>query len=287
MPISVGISMVVRFDLHADVARLAEDLGYDGVWFPEHLIWPAAFDGQSPYDDGHPPVDPRIPTLDVLMWMVTIAQATSRIRLGTFVYNLALRHPFVAARAVQTLDIISGGRVDFGVGAGWSQREYEATGVTFTTRGRRLEECIDVCRDLWTKDPVTHDGEHFAFGPVHFLPKPAQERIPILIGGNSDAALARAGRVGDGWIGMTDTPEATAERVAKIERAAAGRTVQIVTGGEVGSVADLQAYADAGVDRIIVLPWRKSREAMDGLRGFAEEILEPARASGLVAEVPR
>jgi probable F420-dependent oxidoreductase len=279
LPISVGISMVVRFDLQADVARLAEDLGYDGLWFPEHLIWPAAFDGQSPYDDGHPPVDPRIPTLDVLMWMVTIAQVTSRIRLGTFVYNLSLRHPFVAARAVQTLDIISGGRVDFGVGAGWSQREYEATGVTFKTRGRRLEECIEVCRDLWTKDPVTHDGEQFAFGPVHFFPKPVQARVPILIGGNSDAALARAGRVGDGWIGMTDTPAATAERVAKI-----GSNVQIVTGGDVSSLADLQAYADAGVDRIIVLPWRKSKEALDGLRGFAKEVLEPARASGLVTE---
>lgn len=277
MTISVGISMVVRFDLQADVARLAEDLGYDGLWFPEHLIWPAAFDGQSPYDDGHPPVDPRIPTLDVLMWMVTIAQATSRIRLGTFVYNLSLRHPFVAARAVQTLDIISGGRVDFGVGAGWSEREYTATGVDFRSRGRRLEESIQICRDLWTQDPVAHEGEHFQFGPVHFQPKPPQGRVPVLIGGNSDAALARAGRVGDGWIGMNDTPAATAERVAKI-----GRPVQIVTGGDVRTVEDLQAFADAGVNRIIVVPWRKSKEALDGLRGFAKDVLEPARARGLV-----
>ena len=278
MTISVGLAMRVRFDLQADVARLAEDLGYDGLWFPEHLVWPADLDGLSPYADGHPPANPRIPTLDTLMWMVTIAQVTERIRLGTYVYNLALRHPLVAARAVQTLDVVSGGRVDLGVGAGWSKGEYDAAGVDFRTRGRRLDECIRACRALWSEDPVSFDGELVSFGAVHFEPKPPQGLVPILIGGESEAAMDRAARLGDGWIGMYETPESVAKRVARI-----GRPVQIVTGGSVTSVDDLQAYADAGVDRLIVSPWRKSTEALDGIRGFAEHVLEPGRKAGLVS----
>ncbi|MDX6741459.1 LLM class F420-dependent oxidoreductase [Actinocorallia sp. A-T 12471] len=282
MTISVGLSMLVRYDLQADVARLADDLGYDGLWFPEHLIWPADFGGASPYeDDDHPPVDPRIPTYDALLWMATLAQVTSRIRLGTYVYNLSLRHPFVAARAVQTLDVISGGRVDFGVGAGWSRAEYAAVGVDFASRGRRVDENIAVCRKLWTDDPVSHKGEFYAFDPVHFLPKPPQGRVPILIGGVSNAALSRAARLGDGWIGMRHSPADIAAKRARL-----GEDVTIVTGAHIRTVEDLRAYEAAGADRVIVVPWRRSTDALTSIRSFAEEILQPARTEGLLTTDP-
>ena len=280
--VKFGVAMRVRYALHRDVAQAAEDLGFESVWFPEHLIWPIDFDGKSPYADGHPPVDPRIPTYDALAWMVTVAVATQSLRLGTYVYNLGLRSPFVAARAVQTLDVISGGRVDFGIGAGWNEREYTAVGVDFTTRGRRVDEAIDVCRKLWADDVVTHDGEFFSFGPVVFEPKPPQTLLPIHIGGESVPALRRTVQRGDGWIGMAHTPDSAAERVATLRKllAEAGRdplSVQVTVGGDASTPADVAAYANAGVDRIIVSPWRRSDDAITGLERFAAEVLAPFR----------
>jgi probable F420-dependent oxidoreductase len=277
-----GVAMRVRYALHNDVAQAAEDLGYGSAWFPEHLIWPVDFDGKSPFADGHPPVDPRIPTYDALMWMATVAVATRTLRLGTYVYNLGLRSPFVTARAVQTLDVISAGRVDFGIGAGWNEREYAAVGIDFASRGRRVDEALDVCRKLWVDDVVTHEGEFFPFGPVVFEPKPPQGLVPIHIGGESPAALRRTVRTGDGWIGMTQTPDTAAETVSTLRKllADAGRdpsTVQVTVGGDVASPADVTAYASAGVDRLIVSPWRKSDDAISGLESFADEVLVPYR----------
>jgi probable F420-dependent oxidoreductase len=274
--------MRVRYAMHNDVAQAAEELGYESAWFPEHLIWPVEFDGRSPYADGHPPVDPRIPTYDALVWMTTVAVATNTLRLGTYVYNLGLRSPFVAARAVQTLDVISNGRVDFGIGAGWNEREYAAVGVDFASRGRRVDDAIEVCRKLWTDDVVTHDGEFFPFGPVVFEPKPPQGLVPIHVGGESLPALRRVARTGDGWIAMSQSPESAAEWVTTLRKllAEAGRdpsTVQVTVGGAVSSPADVAAYADAGVDRIIVSPWRKSDDAIGGLQKFAAEVLTPYR----------
>jgi probable F420-dependent oxidoreductase len=275
-----GIAMRVRYAMHNEVAQAAEGLGFESAWFPEHLIWPVEFDGRSPYNDGHVPVDPRIPTYDALMWMGTVAAATTTLRLGTYVYNLGLRSPFVAARAVQTLDVISGGRVDFGIGAGWNEREYTAVGVDFTTRGRRVDEAIEVCRKLWTGDVITHDGEFFPFGPVVFEPKPPQGLVPIHIGGESMAALRRTARCGDGWIGMDSTPEKAAERVSALSTllAEAGRDrseVEVTVGGRVSSPAEVAAYADAGVDRLIVSPWRKSDDAIASMQTFARDVLAP------------
>jgi probable F420-dependent oxidoreductase len=271
-----GVAMRVRYALHNDVAQAAEELGFESAWFPEHLIWPTEFDGRSPYSDGHPPVDPRIPTYDALMWMVTVALATETLRLGTYVYNLGLRSPFMAARAVQTLDLVSGGRVEFGIGAGWNDREYAAVGVDFASRGRRVNEAIEVCRALWTGDVITHEGEFFPFGPVVFEPKPPQGLVPIHIGGESTPALRRAAHIGDGWIGMAQTAASAAEHVAVLRKllADAGRdAVQVTVGGDPQSPADVAAYEEAGVDRVIVSPWGKSDEAIAGLERFAADVI--------------
>jgi len=271
--------MRVRYDLQAEVAQAAEELGYDSLWFPEHLVWSADYDGRSPYEDGHPPVDPTIPTYDALMWMVTIAQATSTIRIGTYVYNISLRHPHIVARAAQTLDIISNGRLDLGIGAGWNKYEYAAADVDFASRGRRVEETVAVCRALWTGAPkaeVAHHGEFFDFDHVVFEPKPPQGSIPIHVGGVTPVALSRAGRIGDGWLGMEDSPANVVERVTAIRAAAeaAGRdpsAIELTVGGIASTDEDVKAYAAAGIDRIIVSPWRGSKNAIDGLKRYAEE----------------
>ena len=128
-----------------------------------------------------------------------LAAHTTTIRLGTWVYVLPLRHPFAAARSFATLDVLSGGRAEVGVGVGWLEGEFAAAGVDFASRGRRTDEALEVCRRLWSEPTVEHHGEFFSFPPVAFEPKPIQRPWPRLhVGGESPAALRRAARFGGG-----------------------------------------------------------------------------------------
>src|SRR5262245_9477831 len=136
----------------APVTEAADELGFDSVWLPEHLVLPVAMAG-SPYDvdagaDAHPPVPPTTPIFDAATYLAFLAGRTRQLRLGTYVYLLGIRHPFISARAFATLDIVSGGRAELGAGAGWLKSEWDAVGLDFATRGRRLDEAIAVCRRL-------------------------------------------------------------------------------------------------------------------------------------------
>ena len=196
----------------ADAAHAADERGFESVWLPEHLVLPVAMAGQLVPGEEHPPIPPSTPVFDAPAWLSWLAATTTNVRLGTFVYLLAIRHPFVGARAFATLDVVSGGRAEVGVGAGWMTTEWDAVGLDPRTRGRRLDEAIDVVRRLWTEDVVEHHGELYDFGPVMFEPKPVQSpHPPIVIGGESERALRRAATRGDGWIGMFHTPASAAE----------------------------------------------------------------------------
>ncbi len=203
----IGLALVHRSQWLAMTA-LCEELGFESVWFPDHLVFTEAMSG-SPYtDDDHPPVPPTTPLYEPMAYLSFLAAHTNRVRLGTYVYLFGLRHPFVSARAFATLDEVSGGRAEAGVGSGWLPGEWEAVGWDFHTRGRRLDEAIDVAKRLWTDEVVEHHGEFFSFPPVVFEPKPVQRPYPpILVGGESTAALRRAVVRGDGWISMPHTFE--------------------------------------------------------------------------------
>jgi len=256
------------------VTEEADRLGFESVWLPEHLVFPVEM-ARSPYPgQEHPPVPPSTPAFDAFAFLGFLAGRTSSVMLGTHVYNIGLRHPFIAARAVQTLDIISGGRALFGVGASWLESEWVATGLDFRSRGRRIDEAIDVCKRLWTEEVVEHHGEFFDFDAVMFEPKPVQKpHPPVLVGGESPAALRRTAKLGDGWIGLGHTPESVTEPIKRIAELREDRArVEITIGGDVRSRADAERLEAAGVDRVIVSPWRKSPEAIDGLRRFAEAL---------------
>jgi len=259
-----------------DITLEAEALGFESVWLPEHLIFTTRMSRSPHPGETHPPVPPNTPIYDAFAYLGYLAGRTERIRLGTHVYNIGLRHPFVTARAVQTLDIVSGGRVEFGIGASWLEEEWVAAELDFASRGRRVDECIDVCRRLWTEDEVTHAGEFFSFEGAVFVPKPVQRPgPPILVGGESKAALRRAARLGDGWIGMHHDFESGAAQIAALREllAAEGRDAadfQFCLGGTVGSPADARRWEDIGVTRMVFSPWTSSREAIDGMRRFAE-----------------
>ena len=257
----------------------AEALGFESCWLPEHLVLTEDMSGSPHPGEDTPPIPPTTPVFDAFVMLAALAARTSRIRLGTNVYLLGLRHPFTAARAVQTLDIVSGGRAEIGIGAGWLRQEWRATGLDPATRGRRLDEALSVCRRLWSEDVIAHEGEFFRFEPMHFEPKPIQKpHPPIHVGGESEAALRRAARAGDGWIGIEQSPQQVGESVARLTslRAECGRShrpFEVTIGANLKSREDIECYREAGVDRIIVRPWRRSPEAIEGIRSFAERFL--------------
>jgi len=262
-----------------DATLEAERLGYESVWLPEHLVLTVAMSRSPHPGEEHPPVPPTTPVFDAFTYLGYLAGRTERLRLGTHVYNLGLRHPFIAARAVQTLDIVSGGRLEFGIGASWLEEEWKAAELDFHTRGRRVDETLEVCKRLWSQAEVAHDGEFFQFDAVSFEPKPIQKPWPpILVGGESEAALTRAARAGDGWIGMAhsfESAEGSIERLRQLlaEHDRAGDPFQICLGGPVESRDDVKRWDDLGVTRLIVSPWARSKEAIDGMRRFAELVV--------------
>jgi probable F420-dependent oxidoreductase len=261
-----------------DVTRQADAVGFESVWLPEHLVIPVAASG-SPHDGAeHPPIPAHVPVFDVFAYMAHLAALTDRITLGTSVYNIGLRHPFVTARAATTVDVLSGGRLALGIGSSWLREEWEAVGLDFDTRGARVDEAIEVCRRLWTEETIEHHGRCFDFAPVAFEPKPVQAGGPALhIGGDGAIALRRTATVGAGWIPMNHTVEQLGPPLAKLRKLceALGRTtpVQVTLHGTVVRPDDIARYADAGVTRLIVTPWSRTSEAIDGLARFADEFI--------------
>ncbi|MBI4012749.1 MAG: LLM class flavin-dependent oxidoreductase [Candidatus Rokubacteria bacterium] len=204
------------------LAARIEALGYDAIWVGDHIQF-------------H---DPRLESLTVLSHLAAV---TRRVRLGTCVYLLALRHPTVVAKSVGTLDILSGGRVVFGVGVGGEfPKEFEACGIPYDERGARVDEGIAVCRLLWSRPPASFEGRFVRFTDVALDPKPVQPGgPPIWIGGRSDHALRRAVRFGDGWVAYLIAPERYRASLEKLHAfaAEAGRPLPIGQGFEPAHLA--------------------------------------------------
>jgi probable F420-dependent oxidoreductase len=182
------------------VAAAAESLGYSTAWAIDHLVLPAKVEGGYAFN----PMDPFLEPITVLG---ALALRTSRIKLGTAVLVLPYRHPIYTAKALATVDVLSGGRLIVGVGAGWMEPEFAALGVPIAERGSRTNETIDVLKALWTEDVPSYNGRHFQFGNIKSVPPPLQKpRPPILVGGMTKGALQRVVGRGDGWIALGKSP---------------------------------------------------------------------------------
>jgi probable F420-dependent oxidoreductase len=267
------------------IAKKAEEVGFGGLVVADHVFMPDIKPGEYPYStDGNPPFPLNVPWPDVWSICSAVAAITSTIEILTCVYILPLRHPLIVARAAGTAAIIADGRLTVGVGVGWLKEEFDALGVDFSKRGAITNEAIEILRKLWGEGPVTHSGRYFSFGPLFLEPSP-KVRIPIVVGGTSDAALRRTVRQGDGYIlpAMSDTAEMfkTLDRLWKAledagrERESC-RTIMVWNGSN--TVDDLCRCAEAGVDGIVVQPWSSAptlQEKLDGVERFAIERILP------------
>lgn len=262
-----------------DLAQAAEAGGFESIWVPEHVIMPVTITGapNTPHA-GEPPVSAATPAFDPWVQIATMAAHTTTLRFGTYVYNIGLRHPFITARSVTTVDNGSGGRLEFGIGASWLSQEWQAMELPFETRGRRVDETIRVIQRLFTEDVVEHDGDFYRFQPVGFVPKPVQRPGPPLhVGGDSRAAMRRAAEFGDGWIPMSQTLDTLPANLAKIQkvRADLGRTgtFQVTMGAQITSVDDARRYEEAGVTRLIVTPYTHPRHATEAFNRFSDDVI--------------
>jgi probable F420-dependent oxidoreductase len=256
------------------------------VWTVEHPVVPAGYESTYPYSPtGRMPGPDDSPIPDPLVWLAYVAAATERIRLATGILILPLRNPIVVAKELATLDHLSGGRLELGIGAGWLEEEFVAAGVPFADRGRRTDDHVAALRALWTQDVATHDGEFVSFRDCIVRPRPAQGSIPIHVGGHTPAAARRAGRLGDGFFPANGGPEKLAPLFETARRAAtdAGRdpdAIEISTGGNGafgdGALDEVRRLADLGVHRVVVgsfLFWRNPR---DDMMRYADEVISKA-----------
>lgn len=266
-----------------DVARKAEELGYDSVWLGEHVITPVESHSRYPYSgagqDAHETFHAGLPFYDPYAVLAYLAALTKTLKLAISVSIVPLHDPFHLARSVTTLDLFSGGRFLFGLGGGWLREEFEIMGRDFTTRGKRLDESIDVMESLF-KDQVTEfSGETLDFPPIGMIPKPqTQPRPPFIFGGHAKVALRRAAQRGDGWLASEASPDEVAAAVATLRsyREAAGRgdlpfEISCSVPGEIAPET-LERYAEAGVDRLVVRPWIKGRDALANMTEMAARL---------------
>jgi probable F420-dependent oxidoreductase len=277
--VAFGATLITGPRWWVPMAQTIEAAGFESLWVPEHLVMPVTMSGapNTPHA-GEPPISAATYAYDPWLQIAAMAANTTTLRLGTNVYNIGLRHPIITARALTTADAISRGRIDFGIGASWLAQEWQVMELPFESRGRRVDEIIEVIQRLFAEDEIEHDGEFYRFPPVGFLPKPVQEPWPpMLIGGDSAAAMRRAARLGDGWIPMAQTLETLPGNLARIEalRADAGRSgpFQVSVIAEVTSVDDVRRYEDAGATRLIIAPFGDPREAAERYRRFGDEII--------------
>jgi len=176
-----------------EICQRAEAAGFESVWGGEHVIMPDAIASSYPYTaDGKIPAEPDTPIPDPLIWLAFAAAAAPKLRLGTCILIVPQRNPLVLAKELATLDQLSGGRVELGLGVGWMKEEFDALGVDWARRGARNDEYVAAMRELWQAPHAEFHGDFVDFDACTSSPRPVNASIPILVGGDSEAAINRA-----------------------------------------------------------------------------------------------
>lgn len=274
--VKVGVNLALaKAGAVVALAQRAEACGYESVWLSDHAALRAdGADIVARY--GRLLYRPDADFVSPLVALAAIAQATSTIRIGVSVLIAPLRNPLLLARDIATLDILSSGRLELGLGVGWNADEFRAVGADYSTRGARMDEMLDVMRTLFTDERPEFHGRYYGFDPIGFEPKPIQQPGPkLLIGGTSEAALRRAVRRGDGWLasGPIDRIMIDAQR-ARQAWSDAGRTdpfdVMVTMLDHLPDADELDGIAAGGIDRLLISPWQDTGEPRLGTVGVDE-----------------
>ena len=264
------------------LARAAEAAGFESIWTVDHVVVPAGYQSKYPYDpSGRLPSGEATVFPDPLIWLAYVAAVTSTLRLATGILIVPQRNPLVLAKELATLDHLSGGRMILGAGIGWLQEEFDALGIPFAGRGRRTEEAIGAMRALWSQDQASFEGSTANFSDCFLRPQPPGGTIPVHVGGHSEAAARRAGRIGDGFFPFGVNPDELPRLIAIARQSAeeAGRdpmalevTVQgIATGARTGPRRGV-GTAEAGC--------HPNPRSGGSLRSRSPVVLEPLRQGG-------
>ncbi len=275
-------------ELLALIGAEAEQRGIGTVWVGEHVVLFEEYASSYPYAaDGRIPAPAGSGLLEPLSTLSFLAAHTTTVRLGTAMVLLPQRNPVYTAKEVSTLDWLSNGRVDLGVGVGWLEEEFNAVNVPWPRRGKRTDEYLEVLRALWCDDPSSFHGEFYQLDPCAMFPKPVQlPHPPIHIGGESDAALARVARAGQGWHTFNRRPDQLAEPLGKLDGLLAeqGRSRDDVTitvcpyfqplDGEIAG-----DYADQGVDAVAALFLAFSPDDVSSTLDALQPVFDRAAAS--------
>jgi probable F420-dependent oxidoreductase len=297
-----------------NLAQTAENLGFDSVWISDHVVVPEHISSAYPYSpDGRFPTRPTEAYLEPLATLGYLAGVTRRVRLGTAVLILPYRHPLLTAKMIATLDNLSGGRIDLGIGVGWMREEFEALGCppeVFAHRGRASDEQVRILKAVWSEDVAGFDGQFYRFEPVGAHPHPIQHpHPPIWVGGHTRPALRRTAHLGDGWLPIGGRPpadlppeefaqgiatiRAEAERVGRDPARLRARFNAMVdfdatdgrpfSGSSAHISEQLLAYVDAGADSFLISFGRRPPADYERcLRRFAEEV-RPTLAARVTA----
>jgi probable F420-dependent oxidoreductase len=254
-------SIAIDHQASMEICRRAEAAGFESLWGGEHVILPSKIESSYPYTaDGKIPAMPDTPIPDPLIWLAFAAAAAPSMRLGTCILIVPQRNPLVLAKELATLDRLSGGRVKLGLGVGWLREEFDALGVPWERRGARNDEYIEAMRALWAGPHAEFHGEFVDFAPVTCSPRPIQESIPILVGGDTDAAISRAVRIADGYFPGEGDAERLDALVTRLRQAAeaAGRDpdsieINAMFGSHMADpLAGLEQLTNVGVGRIMI-----------------------------------
>lgn len=268
------------------LACAAEAAGFESLWTVEHVLVPSGYASPYPYSDtGRMPgrEDAAIP--DPLIWLTYVAAVTSTLRLATGILIASQRQPAVLAKEVATLDALSGGRAELGVGIGWLREEFDALGVPFSERAARLDECVAAMRALWSEERASFAGRFTTFSECVARPQPVRGTVPVHVGGHSEAAARRAGYLGDGFFPARGDHEELAHlfSVARDSAREAGRDpdgIEFTTGGRgaIGdrALAEVEALGALGVRRVVVPAQLFFKDPAEGLARYGTDVIAQA-----------
>ncbi|HVA81442.1 MAG TPA: LLM class F420-dependent oxidoreductase [Candidatus Binataceae bacterium] len=266
----------------AAVARRAEELGYESLWIPEHIILPTEYKSPYPYSSsGRMPAPPETPLHDPMLALAYIAALTTRIRLATGIYVLPIRNPFASAKAVASLDVLSGGRFIFGVGIGWLEEEFTGVGMNFKDRAARTRDYVGLLKELWTNNDPVFTGKTVTINGFRMMPKPVQKpHPPFVFGGHTEPSLKRAARLGDGWYGIAESLPDIRDVIARLRghESALGRTtaLELTVSPRLGgplSVEQVREFAAMGVSRIILGTTPTAKAQLAEMERFRDEVM--------------